>query len=269
MTGTVKLGPIMSEKVNSIYDWQEIEIYTRQILGKKAFRDVCTLWQEKSGGSGAAAKQPVRLFIVNDGACPGVSPPAGSPVKSVKLCKRAVLPDYPKNLITGTKRSRIIHRYSLVLLLEYENGEFKVITLPRQMSAPGSYSEGITMAFCGIISPNGGIPVPQRTEDESSSEKLSVIPDGSVFSAFEYTMAFPVNAFEPPLSLSDIENTALKSAIQLAGPRFESDIAEPFLIPAGADGSIWTTAVDLALYEDITIKLGVDQEIVVQGVSEL
>ena len=36
-------------------------------------------------------------------------------------------------------------------------------------------------------------------------------------------------------------------------------------MPAGEGRSVWTTAVDLMLYEDIMIKLGVDQDIVVQG----
>ena len=40
-------------------------------------------------------------------------------------------------------------------------------------------------------------------------------------------------------------------------------------MPAGEGRSVWTTAVDLMLYEDIMIKLGVDQDIVVQGLSEL
>ena len=259
----------MSGTVNPVYDWQQIEIFTRQILGKKAFQDVCTLWQENSGQqSGNGAKHPMRLYIVNDGACPGVSPAAGSPVKSVKLCKRAAVPDYPKNTITGTKKTRIIHRYSLILLTEYENGEFRVITLPRQLSAPGSYRKGSTMAFCGMISTDGQTSVPQRMNDTGCSEKLAIIPEGNSFSAFEYMLTFPLNAFEPAISPVELENPGLKSTIILSNLRYETDIIEPVTVPAGEGSLIWTTAVDLMVYEDITIKLGMDQDIIVQGLSE-
>ena len=260
----------MSGSANSVYDWQQIEIFTRQILGKKAFRDVYTLWQEDSGcQSGNGTTQPLRLYIVNDRACPGVSPAAGSSVKSVKLCKRSVVPGYPKNTITGTKKTRITHRYTLVLLLEYENSEINVITLPRQLSAPGSYQEGSTMAFCGLISPDGQKPVLQRMNYSNCSEKLTIIPEGNGFSAFEYMMAFPLNVFEPAISPVELENPGLQSTILLSNLRYESDIVEPALMPAGEGRSVWTTAVDLMLYEDIMIKLGVDQDIVVQGLSEL
>jgi hypothetical protein len=82
-------------------------------------------------------------------------------------------------------------------------------------------------------------------------------------------MAFPLNVFEPAISPVELENPGLQSTILLSNLRYESDIVEPALMPAGEGRSVWTTAVDLMLYEDIMIKLGVDQDIVVQGLSEL
>lgn len=260
----------MSESVNSVYDWQQIEIFTRQILGKKVFRDICTFWQDKPDNQpDQGTKQPMRLYIINNGACPGTSPSSGSAVKCVKLCKRAVLPDYPKNTITGTKKSRISYRYCLILLVEYENGEFKVITLPRQLSALGSHYSGSVMAFCEMITPDEKTPIPQSNNTAGFCEKLTLITEGSTFSAFDYMMTFPINTFEPGISSVDLENPTLQSTILLSNLRYESDVAEPFLAPAGEANFIWTTAVDFMLYEDITIKLGVDQDIVVQGLSEL
>ena len=260
----------MSESVNSVYDWQQIEIFARQILGKKAFRDICIFWQDKPDQQpNQGTKQPMRLYIINNGACPGTSPSSGSAVKCVKLCKRAVLPDYPKNTITGTKKSRINHRYCLILLVEYENGEFKVITLPRQLSALGSHYSDSVMAFCEMINPDDKTPIPQRRNTADFCEKLTLATEGNNFSAFDYMMTFPINTFEPGISSVDLENPTLQSTILLSNLRYESDVAEPFLAPAGEANFIWTTAVDFMLYEDITIKLGVDQDIVVQGLSEL
>lgn len=266
---TLREGLNMSEQVSSVYDWQHIEIFARQIIGKKAFLNIATFWQEKHGDSGHAEKQPVRLYIVNDGSTPSPSPQAGSPVKAVKLCKRAIVPDYPKNTVTGTKKSRIIHRYSLVLLAEYENGEFRIIHLPRQMSAPGAFREGNTMVLCDFIDPGGQASVPQRTGSEDLAEKLGIIPGVGYFSAFEYILVFPISGFEPGIRAEDLENPTLQSTIILSNLRYESDVAEPVLLPAGENSSIWTTAVDFMIFEDILVKLGVDQDIVVPGLSEL
>lgn len=261
---------VMSEQVSSVYDWQHIEIYARQIIGKKAFREVSTFWREKPADeSGRREKLPVRLYIINYGSKPAPSPEAGYPVKTVKLCKRAVFPDYPKNTVTGTRKSRITHRYYLVLLVEYENGEFMVINLPRQLSAPGSYREGITLAFSNILGSDGKAPVPQHMNAGDISEKLSVIPESGSFSAFEYMMAFPVSAFGSGITIAELDNPTLQSTIILSNLKYDSDVGEPVLIPAGEESFIWTTAVDFMLYEDIHIKLGVDQDIVVQGMSEL
>lgn len=258
----------MSDSANSVYDWQQIEIFTRQILGKKAFRDVCVFWQDATGGVPDSSKRPVRLYIVNDGTCPGPSPSAGSSVKCVKLCKRAVMPDYPRNTIIGSKKSRITHRFSLVLLVEYENGEFKVISLPRQLSALGSFCGNSVMAFSELISPVTGSAVPQRRNASELSEKLTLVSENNILSAFEYVLTFPLDTFEPRINPIDLENPTLQSTILLSNLRYESDVAEPYLAPAGEGSFVWTTAVDFILYEDITIKLGIDQDIVVQGLTE-
>ncbi|HOK42676.1 MAG TPA: hypothetical protein PLD49_03325 [Thermoclostridium caenicola] len=259
----------MTDAVNSVYDWQRIEIYTKQILGKKAFRDVCVFWQNRPGEQpDPVIRHPVRLYIINDGSCPGPSPSAGSPVKSVRLCKRAVMPDYPKNTITGSRKSRITHRFSLVLLVEYENGEFKVITLPRQLSAPGFSRGGSAMVFSELISPGTDNTVSQNRNDAGLSEKLTLVAEGNILTAFEYALTFPLSVFEPEISPIDLENPTLQSIILLSNLRYEADVVEPYMAPAGEGQFVWTTAVDFILYEDITIKLGIEQDILVQGLSE-
>jgi len=259
----------MSDSVSSVYDWQPIEIYTRQILGKKTFQNICVFWQDKAVAQPApGTKQPVRLYIINDGSSPGSSPSTGSPVKSIKLCKRGVMPGYPKNAITGSKKSRIIHRFFLVLLVEYENGEFKVINLPRQLSSLGSWRGDATMAFSELLGQGTDAAIPRSLIEAGLSEKLSIVSEGNTQTAFEYALTFPLNVFEPEISPIDLENPTLQSTILLTNLRYESDVAEPYLAPAGEGRFIWTTAVDFLLFEDIAIKLGIDQDIVVQGLSE-
>lgn len=259
----------MSDSVSSVYDWQPIEIYTRRILGKKTFRDMCVFWEDKPGAhSASGTRQPVRLYIINDGTSPGSSPPAGSPVKSIKLCKRGVMPNYPKNTITGSKKSRILHRFYLVLLVEYENGEFKVITLPRQLTSLGSWRGDTVMVFSELLNRGTDSAVPQSTSDAGLSEKLSIISEGNTPTAFEYALTFPLNVFEPEISPIELENPSLQSTILMSNLRYETDVAEPYLAPAGEGRFIWTTAVDFLVFEDIAIKLGVDQDIMVQGLSE-
>ena len=92
-------------------------------------------------------KRSFRIYIINNGSTPAEQPVLGSPVSCLKLCKRIIEPEYPRNTLTCASKSKVTHRYELILLVEYENGNFDVITLPRNLSNRLQYDPAITKAF--------------------------------------------------------------------------------------------------------------------------
>ncbi len=258
----------MSEEVNNNNDLREIDIFAKQVLGKKVLRDIYTLWQEEySAGTPTGIKEALRLYIINDGSVPAAQPVLGSPVVCLKLCKRVIEPEYPRNTLICSSKSRIIHRYELVLLVEYENGNFDVITLPRNLSRRVQYDANITKAFVeSTVIDSAGVPVLQRQNQNAPYESLIIVSEGvNNYTSFEYTVTVPFADFEPKLKYSYIEDPSLQSYILLKCFRYDVDILDTFQVSTGPTESVWTTIVDLYVTEDIIDKLGIDQDIIVQG----
>lgn len=258
----------MSEEVNNNNVLREIDIFAKQILGKKVLNNVLTLWQEEySEGTPTGNKRPLRLYIINDGSVPADQPDVGSPVVCLKLCKRVIEPDYPRNTLICTSKSRIIHRYELVLLVEYENGNFDVITLPRNVSSRLQYDANITKAFVeSTVIDSAGVPILQRQNQTMPYESLIIVSEGvNNYTSFEYSVTVPFTDFEPKLDCCQIEDPSLQSYILLKCFRYDVDILDTFQVSTSPTTSVWTTIVDIYVTEDIIDKLGIDQDIIVQG----
>lgn len=99
----------------------------------------------------------------------------------IKLCKRIIEPDYPRNTLICGNKSKITHRYELVLLVEYENGNFDVITLPRNLSNRLQYDPAITKAFVdSTVIDTAGTPILQRQNQVSPNESLIIVSGVSI-----------------------------------------------------------------------------------------
>ena len=121
---------------------ETLDIYTKRVLAKaELFREQKTFQERYVGGTATGTKSPLRLFIINHGATETAVPNTtyGSPVKCVKLCKR-ILDGAPENTIICTQKSRVVINYELVLLVEFEDNTFDVLTLPRNLSSRLNYS---------------------------------------------------------------------------------------------------------------------------------
>lgn len=259
----------MSEE--ALKDRQYIDIFAKQILGKKVLANTQTLWQEEySAGVPTGNKRALRIYIINDGSTPDEQPVLGSPVVCVRLCKRIIEPDYPRNTLICGSKSRIAHRYELVLLVEYENGNFDVITLPRNLSSRFQYDPAITKAFveATVIDPAGN-PVLQRQNQVQPYETLIIVSEGvNNYTSFEYTVSIPFADFEPKLKHCYIDDPSLQSYILLKCFRYDADILDTFQVFTSETTSVWTTIVELYVTEDIIDKLGIDQDVIVQGKVE-
>lgn len=254
------------EAINT--DLHKIDILAKHVLGKKALPNTETLWQEEySAGVPTGNKRTFRIYVINDGSIPEEQPLLGSPVVCIKLCKRIIEQDYPRNTLICTSKSKIAHRYELVLLVEYDNGNFDVITLPRNLSNRLQYDPAITKAFVdSTVIDAAGIPILQRQSQNTPYESLIIVAQGiNDYNSFEYTVAIPFAEFSPKLKHCYIEDPSLQSYILLKCFRYDVDILDTFLVSTGDTTSVWTTIVELTVTEDIIDKLGIDQDVIVQG----
>ncbi len=261
----------MEEQVNSLLDLQEVDIFTKQILGKKVLPCVETLWQEAyDDGIALGEKEAFRLYILNDGTINAPVPPVGSPVVCVKLCKRIIEPDFPRNTLICTHKSRVTHRYELILLVEFENGNFTVINLPRNLSNPAQYDPLITRAFVDNTVINAlGVPVVQHQNEKIPNETLVIVSLGvNDYPSFEYTVTIPFTEFCPRLKPCELEDPSLQSFILLKNLKYDVDVLDTLQVPTFLGNSVWTTVVDITITEDIIDKLGIDQDVIVRGVPE-
>jgi len=249
----------------------KVDIFAKQVLGKKVLADTDTLWQEDyAAGLPTGIKEAFRIYIINNGSAPAITPDPGSPVRCVKLCKRVIEPDYPRNTLICTSKSKVTHRYELVLLVEFENGNFDVLTLPRNLSSFTQYNAATTKAFVENTVINlAGVPVLQHQNKTVPYESLILVSGGvNAYTSFEYTVSIPYAMFEPSLKHCYLDDPSLQSYILLKCLRYEVDVLDTSLIGTSSTETVWTTIVDLKLTEDIIDKLGIDQDVIVYGKPE-
>ncbi|MPN32195.1 hypothetical protein SDC9_179671 [bioreactor metagenome] len=68
----------------------------------------------------------------------------------------------------------------------------------------------------------------------------------------------------------ELNDPTLQSYILLRNLNYDVEVLDTFQVFTAADNStsIWTTIVELSVFEDIIDKLGIDQDIVICGIPE-
>lgn len=251
---------------------ETLDIFARRVLAKAELLQEQEVFQENYDGvTPLGTKAPLRLYVINHGATEEEVPNQiyGSPVRCLKLCKRIL--DYdPGNTIICTQKSKVIIDFELVLIVEYEDNSFDVMTLPKNLSNRLQYVEDTTKAFVDstVIDPSG-TPVIQHQNVVQPYELLVIkTKEGKTF--FEYTVNIPLSSFSAVLRKCELDDPTLQSYIVLRNLSYDVDVLDQFQVytNAGNTLSIWTTMVDFSLYEDIIDKLGIDQDIEIVGTPE-
>lgn len=252
---------------------QILDIYARRVLAKAELLDIQTVFQENYSpitGAPLGTKAPLLLYIINNGAIitEGPNTNYGSPVRCVKLCRRVI--DPPRNSITCTKKSKVTLDFELVLIVEFENDAFDVLTLPKNLSSTQHYSATTTKAFvASTVIDTAGAPVIQHQNVVVPYETLTILSTGvNAYTKFEYVVSIPFTSFSPELRRCELEDPSLQSYILLRNLNYDVDVLEQFLVHTSDTESIWTTMVDFTLVEDIIDKLGIDQDIQITGTPE-
>ena len=262
----------MSEAIQNGVEQELLDIFARRVLSKAVLLQEQEVFQEAyDGATPLGTKLPLKLFIINHGSTNTEVPALGSLVKCVKLCKR-ILDGDPENTIICTQKSKVIINFELVLIVEYEDNTFDVLTLPKNLSSRLNYDPTITKAFVeGTVIDAAGVPVIQHQNVVQPYETLVIKTTGvNVYTNFEYTVKIPLSSFDVVLRKCELNDPTLQSYILLRNLSYEVDVLDPFRVYTAADNStsIWTTEVDLSLYEDIIDKLGIDQDIQILGTPE-
>ncbi len=263
----------MNDTLETLRAEQKLDIFAKRVLAKAILSGTQEVFQENTNPTGE--KLPLKLFIINNGSTPAeqpAQPNPGSAVKCVKLAKRVIAGDYPQNTVICTQKSRVTVRFQLVLIVEYENGTFDVITLPKNLSSRLQYSAATTKAFVDSTVINDiGTPVLQRQNKVVPYESLNIVSTGvNAYTAFDYTVTIPLSQFDNLLKSCELEDPSLQSYILLRNLDYDVDILDVFQLFTNAANttSVWTTIVNFSLLEDIIDKLGIDQDISILGTPE-
>ena len=251
---------------------ETLDIFAKRVLAKAELLQKQEVFQENyNGATPLGTKAPLLLYIINNGADEheGANTDFGSPVRCLKLCKRILLED-PDNTIVCTQKSKVTMRFELVLIVEFENGAFEVLTLPQDLSSSQHYVAATTKAFVNSTVINAsGVPVIQHQNIVQPYETLVIETTGvNQYTDFKYMVNIPLSSFSAELRPCELNDPTLQSFIVLRNLNYEVDVLDQFQVLTGATTSIWTTMVDFSLYEDIIDKLGIEQDIQIVGTPE-
>lgn len=255
---------------------EPLDIFARRVLAKAELRQKQELFQENYSMSDPpqplGTKAPLTLYIINNGATPQTAVPNtsyGSPVKCVKLCKR-ILDEDPGNTILCTQMSKVVLDFELVLVVEYLDNTFDVLTLPKDLSAFTQYG-ATTKAFveATVLGPTG-TPVIQHQNIRQPYEQLVIKYNeaATAYANFEYTVMIPLCSFSTMPRKCELNDPTLQSYIALRNLIYQVDVFDQYLANATETATIWTTIVNFSLFEDIIDKLGIDQDIQIIGSPE-
>ena len=256
---------------------ETLDIFARRVLAKAELLQTQEVFQENYSTAitpvPLGTKAPLRLYIINHGATLVSTAPNtsyGSPVKCVKLCKR-ILDEDPGNTLLCTQKSKVILDFELVLVVEYEDNTFDVMTLPRDLSAFTQYVSG-KKAFveATVLNPASGTPIIQHQNVTQPYEQLVIKYNltATAYANFEYTVVIPLSSFSAVLRKCELNDPTLQSYIVLRNLTYDVDVLDQYLANATETQTIWTTMVDFSLSEDIIDKLGIDQDIQIVGTPE-
>ena len=255
---------------------EPLDIFVRRVLAKSELLQTQEVFQENYSSDTPpkplGTKAPLTLYIINHGATATADSPNtsyGSPVKCVKLCKR-ILDEDPGNTILCTQKSRVVLNFELVLVVEYEDNTFDVLTLPRDLAAFTKYTASTKAFVAPTVLDSTGTPVIQHQNVTQPYEQFVIKYNATAtaYDNFEYTVTIPLSSFSAPLRKCELNDPTLQSYIVLRNLNYQVDVLDQYLAQAGATTTIWTTTVNFSLSEDIIDKLGIDQDVKIFGKPE-
>jgi len=263
----------MSEAIRQLPNPQVLDIFVKRILAKKILTQYQVVFQENYvGGTATGEKVPLKLYIINK--LDANNEPI--PVSCLKLCRRVIIDGYPQNTIICNSKSKVTLRFQLVFLVEYADNTFDILTLPNDLSNRSQYNPNTTKAFVvGSVINSQGVPQLQRQNKVVPYETLIINSNGvNDYPSFNYSVTIPFTEFDNQLRPCELADPTLQSYILLKSLSYDVDVVDVITLDAtdivnNQAVQLSVSEVDLSVSEDIIDKLGIDQDILVQGEPEL
>lgn len=209
-------------------------------------------------------KTPLRLYICND--------KVGSeelPVRCISDIK-FLLCDTDQQIICNHK-SKITIDFKLLLIVKYNSCNYQCLTLPDD--AFRSRENEVRVCIDAIPFNQNQFPVPIG---EIGNQRLEIVREGTGANAnyfFRFTKNVPLTEFDDVIPPSAFDDPTLQSHILVKNIRYEVDV-DGECPGSGANkccncvGGTNATIVDIKVFADIIDKIGIDQDIWVNGEAD-
>lgn len=239
---------------------RNLDIFVKRILARHIQRNDQIVFDVA-----ANQKTPLRLFICNER--------VGSeelPVRCISDLK-FLLCDTDQQIICNHK-SKITIDFKLLLIVKYSNCNFKCITLPDDAFRPVGENQ-VRVCIDNIPFNQNQFPV---VIGEIGNQRLEIVKEGSGANAdyfFRFTKTVPLSDFDERIPNSAFDDPTLMSHILVRNVRFEVDV-DGECPGTGANrccncvGGTNATIVDVSVFADIIDKIGIDQDIWVNGEAD-
>jgi hypothetical protein len=239
---------------------RNLDIFVKRILARHCQKNEQIVF-DVAGNQ----KTPLRLYICNEKAgCEEL------PVRCISDIK-FLLCDTDQQIICNHK-SKITVDFKLLLIVKYTNCNFQCITLPDDAFRPSLGNE-VRVCIDSIPSNQGQFPA---LIGEIGNQRLEIVKEGSGPNAnyfFRFTKNVPLKDFDAEIPQSAFDDPSLMSHILVKNVKFEVDVDGecPGTGPnkcCNCVGDTNATIVDIKVFADIIDKIGIDQDIWVNGEAD-
>lgn len=239
---------------------KNLDIFVKRILARHCQKNDLIVF-DVAGNK----KTPLRLFICNEKVgCEEL------PVRCISDLK-FLLYDTDQQIICNQK-SRITIDFKLFLIVKFSNCNYKCITLPDDAFIPVCENK-VRVCMDSIPYNQSQFPV---VIGEIGNQRLEIVREGSGANAnyfFRFIKTVPLSEFDDKIPCSAFDDPTLMSHILVKNVRFEVDVDGE----CSGTGAIKccncaqdtnATIVDISVFADIIDKIGIDQDIWVDGEVE-
>lgn len=224
---------------------QQLDIYVKRILARYLGAGTQILFQEHRDpvtGIPDGTKEPLTLYIDNGGDSNQY------PVQCISEVIQSLI-GIPTNTIICNSKSRISFAFKVFLLVKFQG-----LAAPSLIVLPDDIGSKVMTEY--------DMTQPQNINHNVPKETLQIVGGN-----FVYTADIPLSMFDNPLTQDQLNDPTLQSHVILRCMTWTVDVDGVGYNGTGTPPVLATT-VYLSKFEDILDKIGIDQDIFIDGTPE-
>lgn len=238
---------------------RSLDIFVKRILAR-----YCQKNEQIVFDAAGTKKTPLRLFICNQKVgCEEL------PVRCISDIK-FLLCDTCQQIICNHK-SKITVDFKLLLIVKYNNCNYQCLTLPDDAFRTVGENK-VKVGIDSIPANPSQFPV---VIGDVGNQRLEIIREGTGPNTnyfFRFTKNVPLSEFDDKIPQSALDDPSLMSHIVIKNVKYTVDVDGECTGVAGkccsCPGDTNATIVDVAVFADIIDKIGIDQDIWVNGETD-